>query len=237
MWQSTVEENLEPVYRLAASMTLDPEDREAIVVAAFSSAARSQKADQSLQDSLLGEGARLSEEQQRRRRHHTFETWDAQLRAEQPEVDEPPVVDEKELWRLRRRCLVTTLCCLPAGERVAFALAEPLRLETSAAAKMLGISSAALRVRLSRARNKVARFLGPRCCLIDARNPCQCRKRLAAGIAYGLKDADPMEEDVARLNQPVHEALALYHCCNERPPAALHARVVALGNGGAEERD
>lgn len=224
MWLQVVKENLEPVYRLASAMTLDAADREEIVLAAFSRVAQNGVKEHERKRTLLFHAAHAAEAQQRKRRHLDFDTWDAHLREEQPEGTTSLRQDDVALWQLRRGCLVTTLCCLPAGERAAFALSEPLQLEAAEAATVLGISASALRVRLSRARSKVARFLGPRCELVNARNSCQCAHRHKSCFSA----SEQVVVDTQRLRQAGNEPLVIYQCCRERPPKTLRARIEAL---------
>ena len=89
-------------------------------------------------------------------------------------------------WNLQQDCLTAVLSCLSRGERQAFTLVSLSGLDTAQAAAVLELSESALRVRLSRATQKVAGYLAPRCSLIDPSNPCKCNSRLGVALGKGF---------------------------------------------------
>lgn len=89
------------------------------------------------------------------------------------------------LWDLKMTCLSATVGCLPPAERVAFVLAAVGGLTDDEAAGVLGLTTSALKVRLSRARTKLGGYLAPRCQHLDPLNPCHCGARL--GVALGRR--------------------------------------------------
>lgn len=118
-----------------------------------------------------------------------FELLDEILRSEVTKTGGVSVrpVEEREhlLWDLKQTCLTATVGCLPPAERVAFVLASVGGLTDDEAASVLGLTTSALKVRLSRARTKLGGYLVPRCQHLDPLNPCQCSARL--GVALGRR--------------------------------------------------
>jgi hypothetical protein len=76
--------------------------------------------------------------------------------------------------------------CLSPGERAAFVTAQVMKLSDDDAAKALGVTLSAYRVRLSRGRQKVADYLAPRCEHVDPKNPCRCPARVGTALNKGF---------------------------------------------------
>jgi RNA polymerase sigma-70 factor (ECF subfamily) len=76
--------------------------------------------------------------------------------------------------------------CLPPGERAAFVVCHVLKLPDEPAAKSLGITESAYKVRLSRARKKIGDYLAPRCEHVNPMNPCRCPARVGTALAKGF---------------------------------------------------
>jgi DNA-directed RNA polymerase specialized sigma24 family protein len=64
-------------------------------------------------------------------------------------------------------CTLGMLTCLDRPHRLAYILGEILEIDGPAAAEILGISPAAFRKRLSRARTSVVEFTRKKCGLVD----------------------------------------------------------------------
>ncbi len=147
---------------------------------------------------------------------------------------------ERLLWELKQGCLTAVLGCLPPGERVAFVLSSVMALSDEDAARALGITPGALKVRLSRARKKVGDYLAPRCEHVDPRNPCRCPSRLGVALRNGFI-APPARAEVSLRALPtfdeqqhLHDAVAIYRTLPEpEPTEALRARIAAAVASGA----
>ena len=90
------------------------------------------------------------------------------------------------LWELKQGCMTSVINCLPPGERAAFVVCHVLKLADEPAAKSLGITESAYKVRLSRARKKIGDYLSPRCEHINPMNPCRCPARVGTALAKGF---------------------------------------------------
>lgn len=96
--------------------------------------------------------------------------------------------------QLKLACSRAMLHCLDGEHRIAFVLGEILELDSQVAAEVLAIEPAAFRKRLSRARERLAAFLGAHCGVFEAANPCRCHRRTARAVALGR--IDPTHPDV-----------------------------------------
>jgi RNA polymerase sigma-70 factor (ECF subfamily) len=226
------------IYHLAYRMTLREEDTLLIVREGLVRAYRRCVADPAILSlneitlAALSAVAEIAEEQQRAREPLGFEELDATIRGDPTQSG---VVDQltdpqrnRLLWELKQGCLTAVVNCLPPGERVAFVMTEILGQSGEQAAATLRISASALRVRVSRARKKVASYLAPRCEHVDPRNPCHCPSRLGVALNRGfigevrgrkvsLRAPRPFEEE-----QPQHDPLALFHTLpSPEPPEEL----------------
>jgi hypothetical protein len=82
-------------------------------------------------------------------------------------------------------CMYALLTCLDRPHRLAYILGEILELDGPDAARILKISAAAFRKRLSRARGAIVEFTRRHCGLVNPRNPCGCIRRLPRAQAIG----------------------------------------------------
>jgi RNA polymerase sigma factor (sigma-70 family) len=78
------------------------------------------------------------------------------------------------------RCTQGMLLCLDAEQRLALVLTDVFDLSTAEAADVAGVSPAALRQRVSRARRRMEEFLTGRCSLADASAGCRCERQVLA---------------------------------------------------------
>ena len=120
----------------------------------------------------------------------SFEMLDETLRSEATRTDFVRSLAEPKrdflLWELKQGCMTAVINCLPPGERAAFVVCHVLKLSDDAAAKSLGITESAYKVRLSRARKKVGDYLAPRCEHVDPHNPCRCPARVGVAVSKGF---------------------------------------------------
>jgi len=85
---------------------------------------------------------------------------------------------------VRIRCMQATLLCLNRKERLAFILGEIFQVTGNEGAKILDITPATFRKRLSRGRNRVSEFMKD-CGLINSSAQCQCENIASDGIKSG----------------------------------------------------
>ncbi|HME92545.1 MAG TPA: RNA polymerase sigma factor [Myxococcaceae bacterium] len=107
---------------------------------------------------------------------------------------------------VRLTCTQAMLLCLSRHERIAYLLGQVLGADDRMGARICGISAAAFRQRLSRARRLLEPILAERCGLADARNPCSCSRQAAAKQLLGpikvrLATLPRETESVTRANQ------------------------------------
>lgn len=179
----------------------------------------------------------------------TFEYLDDMIRGDPTQVTRTEALSDPErqllLWELKQCCLTSVLNCLSLGERMAFVMVVMLATRPAQAAASLGITPAALKVRLSRAKKKIVDYVAPRCEHVHPMNPCRCPSRLGVALQKGfIRDAGPdAEERLGKLPpeafepaSPVRDVVALY----EQLPASrdlgdLHRRIVDELRAGAWE--
>lgn len=90
----------------------------------------------------------------------------------------------------RMRCMTGMLLCLDAEQRMAYLLSDMLDVPAPLAAEVLGISHAALRKRVERARRDLGRFVLDQCGLVRPENPCRCANKTRALLERGLVDPE-----------------------------------------------
>lgn len=119
-----------------------------------------------------------------------FDLLDETLRSEATRTDVVRSLTDPQrdfmLWELKQGCMTSVVNCLSPGERAAFVAAHVLRLSDDDAARALGVTASAYKVRLSRARKKVGDYLAPRCEHVDPMNPCRCPARVGVALRKGF---------------------------------------------------
>lgn len=119
-----------------------------------------------------------------------FDLLDETLRSEATRTDVVRSLTDPQrdfmLWELKQGCMTSVVNCLSPGERAAFVASSILRLSDDAAAAALGVTPAAFKVRLSRARKKVGDYLAPRCEHVNPMNPCRCPARVGVALRKGF---------------------------------------------------
>jgi hypothetical protein len=153
------------------------------------------------------------------------------------------------LWELKQGCLTAVVSCLPAGERAAFVLCDVVATPADEAARILDVKPSALRVRLSRARQKISSHLAPRCEHVDPRNPCHCPSRL--GVALNKGFIHPPSNAVVQIRQPygrfgssvdgedapLRDVMAIYQSLPEPdPPEDLPVELIRKMEAGEWDR-
>jgi RNA polymerase sigma factor (sigma-70 family) len=123
-----------------------------------------------------------------RRETITFEALDERLRTglrDEP-TERPDPESEALTGELRLRCTEAMLISLDRDLRIAYVFGDIFQLSTEEAAEALEIEPAALRKRLSRARERLHAFLRSWCGVYDPANPCRCHKQVDAAVERGL---------------------------------------------------
>ena len=82
-------------------------------------------------------------------------------------------------------CTLGMLICLNRDERIAYILGEVFGLQSAEASTVLGISPAAFRKRLSRARSGLRTFMAEHCGLVNRSASCHCPRRVNAAVTTG----------------------------------------------------
>jgi len=100
------------------------------------------------------------------------------------EAEQSLIVEETRL-----ACVHYLLLCLKRELRLAVVLGEIFGVRSTEGAKILGITPAAYRQRLSRGKKKLMDFLTRQCGLVDSKNPCRCETLAAHHVKR--KNIDP----------------------------------------------
>ncbi len=104
------------------------------------------------------------------------------------------------LSQVKLGCGRAMLQTLDGDLRVAYTLGEILELDQREAAAALGISDAAYRKRLSRARTRLRAVLDENCGIVDSANACRCIRRRERAVSLGrLEPRDAVDLDVDEL--------------------------------------
>lgn len=122
------------------------------------------------------------------------------------------------LAELKRACLATGLHRISPNVRIAFILVDIFGYAVTAAAALVRAPEPAFRVRLRRARERLAEFLVPRCGHLDPHNPCQCEYVVRQALDMGFVTPPAVPQAAAHDTPPVADIAALYRSL---PGAAL----------------
>ncbi|HSE41809.1 MAG TPA: RNA polymerase sigma factor [Acidobacteriota bacterium] len=130
----------------------------------------------------------------------TFEKFAEQLdeglkhTSERPKPEEEALIEEIKIG-----CTQGMLLCLDRDHRIAYILGEILELSSQEAAYILGISNAAVRKRLSRARKCIQDFMMMKCGIVNPKNRCRCAKR----IPYAIRTRRLQQDHLLFAQHPV----------------------------------
>lgn len=111
------------------------------------------------------------------------------------EAEQRLIVEETKL-----ACVHYLLLCLKREHRLAVILGLIIGVKSTEGAKILGLTPALYRQRLSRGRRQLINFLVKRCGLVDAGNPCHCET--LASLHVKKKHIDP--ENLFFATHPCH---------------------------------
>jgi RNA polymerase sigma-70 factor (ECF subfamily) len=189
-----VEPHWRRLYNFVFRVTLDRDRTERYLADIFARAAQQLEARPAaaadVEVWLIGIANHLLEERLPRQPEVNFDILDETLRSEATRTDVVRSLSDPQrdllLWELKQGCMTAVVNCLPPGERAAFVVCHVLKLADDAAARALGITESAYKVRLSRARKKVGDYLAPRCEHVNPMNPCRCPARVGTALAKGF---------------------------------------------------
>jgi RNA polymerase sigma-70 factor (ECF subfamily) len=184
----------------------------------------------------------------------SFDLLDETLRSEATRTDFVRSLTEPKrdflLWELKQGCMTSVINCLSPGERAAFVLANVMKVTDDDAARVLGISKSAYKVRLSRAQKKVTDYLAPRCEHVDPLNPCRCPARVGVAVSKGFirsageislrKPPEPFGRygsGSGNEDEPLRDVVTIYgHLPEPDPPEELKSRLDQLLDEGEWDR-
>jgi DNA-directed RNA polymerase specialized sigma24 family protein len=189
-----VEPHWRRLYNFVFRLTLDRERAERYVADIFAQAAdklaTAPAAGPEREVWLLGIANQLLEARLPRQPEVNFDILDDTLRNEATRTDVVRSLSDPQrdflLWELKQGCMTSVINCLPPGERSAFVVCHILKLPDGDAARSLGITESAYKVRLSRARKKIGDYLAPRCEHVNPMNPCHCPARVGTALHKGF---------------------------------------------------
>jgi RNA polymerase sigma-70 factor (ECF subfamily) len=224
------------VYNLCFRMTLDQSQAAEVCYETFRRVATSAPAEGDGEVALLAVATAVIEERVSATPEVSFDLLDETLRSEATRTGEVASLTDPQreflLWELKQGCMTAVVNCLAPGERIAFVVSAVLGLSDDEAAGALRIRPSALKVRLSRARQKIGDYLAPRCGHVDPRNPCHCPSRIGVALRKGFI-APPARAEVAlrpqipfEEGQRQREAVAIYRDLPDPdPPRELFPRI------------
>jgi RNA polymerase sigma factor (sigma-70 family) len=123
----------------------------------------------------------------------TFAAFGEDLARDLDTAYDPRGVDDELLAQeVMIGCTQGMLLCLDREHRMAYILGEALEFASDDAADICGITAAAFRKRLQRARERIQQFMQGHCGLLDPSNPCRCRRRVGAAIQRGRLDPEDL---------------------------------------------
>jgi RNA polymerase sigma factor (sigma-70 family) len=91
---------------------------------------------------------------------------------------------------VRISCTYGMLLCLSRPLRASYILGDAMGMPDTVAAEICGITPAAQRQRLARARRTMRTIIAERCGLVNAANPCRCGRQIQSSLAAGILDPD-----------------------------------------------
>lgn len=122
----------------------------------------------------------------------SFDTYGAELAALPLQPFQPSSTSEPEraliVEEAKTGCMLGMLLCLSREQRLTYILGAIFEAPSDVAAEVLGLSAAAFRKRLQRARSDLHAFMNDKCGLVNENNPCRCKKKTKAFVDAGWVD-------------------------------------------------
>lgn len=257
-FKAVIDEHLPVVYNFGFRMCLDQDRASQIVeetfLRAYLGSDKLPEDSKQVRNWLFHIASHVLEKKLSRTPEVTFDVLDETLRSEATRTDFVRSLTEPRrdflLWELKQGCMTSVINCLSPGERSAFVLATIMRMDDDDAAKVLGISKSAYKVRLSRAQKKVTDYLAPRCEHVDPLNPCRCPARVGVAVSkgfiktqgevnlrksmtpFGRYGSGPDNED-----EPLRDVVSIYsHLPEPEPPDGLKDKLHTLLDQGEWDR-
>lgn len=94
---------------------------------------------------------------------------------------------------IKLSCTQAMLTCLDREHRIAYVLGEVFDVSSDDGAYICGVSAAAYRKRLSRARGRIRSFLNENCGVVNSDAACRCSKRIETAVTLGRLDPDNLD--------------------------------------------
>ena len=123
----------------------------------------------------------------------TFETCEQMIEIANRDEEIHPFIEAEQkviVEETKLSCVHFMLLCLKRELRLAVILGLVFDVKGAEGAKIMGITPAAYRQRLSRGRQRVMDFLVKRCGLVDATNTCHCETLAALHVKKGHIDPE-----------------------------------------------
>lgn len=128
--------------------------------------------------------------------HLSFEAMSERLEASlaiSSDSTESVYEDAVLVEEVKRSCTLGMLMCLNREERLAVILSDLVGVSSEEGADILGVSSAAYRKRLSRARQSLVGFVSRQCGLVNEASACRCHKHVANKVRAGLLNVQHLQ--------------------------------------------
>jgi RNA polymerase sigma factor (sigma-70 family) len=125
----------------------------------------------------------------------SFETFEEAIDQSHAGLMPPAVMDPEQnmlVTEIRLACLHGLLICMKRETRIAFILGEIFNIPGNEGARILDITPAAFRKRVSRGRGRIRRFLSKNCGLVNPANPCHCVRQLKHDTEAGWIQPDKL---------------------------------------------
>lgn len=127
---------------------------------------------------------------------------------------------------VRISCTYGMLLCLSRPVRVAYILGDLMGMPDRDGAEVCGISRAAFRQRLARARKTMRSIIAGRCGLVREENPCRCGRQIESGLERGILDrGDPKFASHPRRDRRPIQADTIERAAEQLDLAAAMAEV------------
>ncbi|MDN5216358.1 RNA polymerase sigma factor [Fulvivirgaceae bacterium BMA12] len=110
-------------------------------------------------------------------------------------------------------CMKGMLLCFTPEQRLVYVLGELFEVPDAIASKVMNITRANFRKRLSRARQQLYSFMNSKCGLINTQNPCRCARKTKGFIKKGYVDPENLQfqvKTIAKINQVIDGKLDTY---------------------------
>jgi RNA polymerase sigma-70 factor (ECF subfamily) len=198
---SLYREHAPRLYKLALSLTGNPDDADDAVQETFCRVAASLGSFR--EESAFSTWAyricvNVVKDRLRQRKRLPIQIFTEDLGLSMDEIVEANPADDPQTLALaediRLRCLFCFSECLPRRQRQVFCLSHVVGFDHPTIASVLEISTSAVKASLCRARKRLDGYLNDRCVFLKAENPCNCRQWVKFGLQRGIARLPEGEE-------------------------------------------